>query len=432
MRLSWTWFVGAVVALTAGLAVYATPASAVPITVTPSTTAAAIGTPFTVAAVYTDDGGATSASLSLSNPGVAVFSSASLTSGGNGETVGVTTAAISVSEDADAVSTSKTLTANVSCITAGTVTFSLAQPGVAAAAVTSAAVTCGATTGTGTATITVTPSLAPVGGQAVVTATYTGTTNTQMSLAANGFGTFGIPQLSPNTGDVFVGQGTQSLTWNNLGGGTKQLQVLFTCTSSGSAGFQLTAASQVVATTLNALVCGTGVGTPTVAVGNAQVSVAASPTSVNCSGTAFVTITVRNQAGGFVPDGTSVSLTTNIGSLSPSTATTLGGGVLAVYTAPNNNGGQASITANSGGATGTGTITVNCASATPAPAVPPTLPPAQTAPPPTTSTLPATIINPPNTGDAGLASSSDTRPYMGLVFAGSVILVAGGLMRARS
>ncbi len=152
------------------------------------------------------------------------------------------------------------------------------------------------------------------------------------------------------SGDTIYGQNTATLTDVAANPASRTITGTFTCISQGTVTLTImvgqfqgavggqTAYSQPV-------ICGTGLAlpTPTTISLASTVTVAASPTSVGCNGTAFVTVTVRNAVGGYVADGTSVSLSTAIGSLSPTTATTLGGGVLAVFTAPSN---QASGTAN--------------------------------------------------------------------------------------
>ncbi len=93
-----------------------------------------------------------------------------------------------------------------------------------------------------------------------------------------------------------------------------------------------------------------------------SLTVAASPISVGCGGTAFVTVTVRTSNGSYASDSTRVGMTANLGTVSPSTATSLGGGVLGVFTASINQGGVALITASSGTASSATTIQVNCPS----------------------------------------------------------------------
>jgi hypothetical protein len=91
----------------------------------------------------------------------------------------------------------------------------------------------------------------------------------------------------------------------------------------------------------------------------AGLSISAAPTSVGCGGSSFITIVVRRADGGNAPDGTPVQIVTNLGTVSPASATTSGGGVLSVYSAPTNQGGTATITATSSGFSGSATLTVN-------------------------------------------------------------------------
>jgi hypothetical protein len=154
--------------------------------------------------------------------------------------------------------------------------------------------------------------------------------------------------------------------------------------------------------------------TPTVSA-ISGVTVSAAPTSVNCSGSSFVTVVVK-AGGQNVPDGTNVSVSTNIGSLSPTTAPTSGGGILTIFTA-GTTGGVATITATSGGVSGTASVTVNCGAPT---AVPPTAAPPPPPPPPPP---PSGGSIPPNTGDAGLQSSSNS-----WYAAGAVLVIAGAAL----
>jgi hypothetical protein len=155
---------------------------------------------------------------------------------------------------------------------------------------------------------------------------------------------------------------------------------------------------------------GSGSGTPS------SVTVSAGPNSVNCSGSSFITVVVKNAQGGNVPNGTSVQASTTLGSVNPTNATTQDGGVLILFTAPSNQGGNATITARAGSVQNTTTVNVNCAQAQPTQAPPPPPPPAGG----------TGGIRPPATGDAGLADRGGAS-YAGIGIALIVSAVLGGL-----
>jgi hypothetical protein len=161
-------------------------------------------------------------------------------------------------------------------------------------------------------------------------------------------------------------------------------------------------------------------GTPSGATG---VTVSAAPSTVNCSGSSFITVVVKSGTAN-VADGTTVSVTTTSGSLSPTSAPTSGGGILTIFTAGSTSG-TATITASAGGQTGTTTVTVNCGAPTAVPTSPPPPPPVQTV-------APGGGIRPPNTGDAGLVADGGTTNWM---IVGIVAVIAtsaaGGLVLAR-
>jgi hypothetical protein len=145
----------------------------------------------------------------------------------------------------------------------------------------------------------------------------------------------------------------------------------------------------------------TATGTPQVS----TVTVSVAPSSLSCTGSAFVTVVAKDAAGSPIAGG-SVTLSTTLGVISPTTATDTGAGVLAVLSG-NGVGGTATITANVSGVTGTATAQINCAAATATP-VPPTAVPQQPASP-----------RPPNTGDAGLLGGGSTpRVALGLLLIG--------------
>src|SRR5207249_569234 len=139
--------------------------------------------------------------------------------------------------------------------------------------------------------------------------------------------------------------------------------------------------------------CAQAGGTATgVGVSASNINVSAAPTSLNCGSSSFITAVTNTP-------GANVTLTTSLGTISPTTSVDQGGGVLAVLTAPQSQGGTATIRVTSGAAVGTTNVTINCAQqATPVPAaVAPVTAPAA----PVSAVIP-TIIQPPNTGDGGL------------------------------
>jgi hypothetical protein len=93
--------------------------------------------------------------------------------------------------------------------------------------------------------------------------------------------------------------------------------------------------------------------------GVSGIAVAASATSVGCSGTSTITATLT-PSNGTVPDGTEVTFSTNAGSVNPTTATTTSNAASTTFTAPASSGGSATITATSMGVSGSTTVTVNC------------------------------------------------------------------------
>ncbi len=159
-----------------------------------------------------------------------------------------------------------------------------------------------------------------------------------------------------------------------------------------------------------------GTATPTItttpSVTTLTVSIA--PSTLGCNGSAFVTVVSRNAAGALVPGGT-VTLSTNLGTISPTTATDTGGGVLAVLTAPATQGGTATIVATAGGVTGQAQATINCNQATSTSV-------------PATSVPPVATISPPRTGDAGLARGSNLSTTAGLALLGIAFAGAAGMV----
>lgn len=148
------------------------------------------------------------------------------------------------------------------------------------------------------------------------------------------------------------------------------------------------------------------------------ITVSAAPQSLGCQGSAFITAVVKTADGQNVPDGTQVALTTTLGSISPPSAATLGGGVLAVLTAPASQGGPATVRAQVGTVFGEAIVQITCAQATNTP-----VPPAATQPP--------TGIQPPATGDAGMARDN-FRAYAGIAMLAVSVLGALAVVRKRS
>jgi hypothetical protein len=438
MRLTWKLLpLAAMFAL--GVFLFSLPSGARPVSATPAGTTTVnpasqptIGGTALVSASYNDDqpsANPSSAVLTSTNAAVGIFlTGAATVSPINGEVVTVASTSVTVTEDADSVAATKTISATFICQAAGTTTFILTHGGTASSS--NGTLTCGSGGGTGTATITASPSLLAQGAQGSFTATASTTVANQTIVisAQPAFVTFGTPNSLLNglpSGDVWSQPGSTSLTLTATSVGTRTITGTFTCIQTGTVALTITVSGSSPAYSA-AIVCGTGLTTPTVGPAS-SITVAASPTSVSCNGTAFVTVTVRNAAGGYVADGTSVTLTASMGSLSPTTATTLGGGVLAVFTAPGNQSGTATIQASAAGtATGNASITIACQSATPTPAAPPTIfvpPPAQVNP---------GTIAPPNTGDAGLAAGDSWRGYAGIAMVVVSVVASAAVVRRRA
>jgi len=128
------------------------------------------------------------------------------------------------------------------------------------------------------------------------------------------------------------------------------------------------------------------------AVGTSQVSVTVPGTAV-CGSRFNVLVTVRNSIGGIALDGTAVSLSSNMGAVTPAQTVTSGGIASASLLLPPAGAGGATITASANGATGSAAVNVTCSAAAP---------PVQviTAPvPPLVIQQP--IISAPNAGDGG-------------------------------
>jgi hypothetical protein len=178
--------------------------------------------------------------------------------------------------------------------------------------------------------------------------------------------------------------------------------------------------------TLTATVTPTATGTITATPGAAAtVTTSASPATIGCSGTSIVTIQVRDSAGNPVPAGTAVTISTTLGSVSPSSGQTTdaSGNAFVFVTGPASQGGVAVVTAKSGSAQGSTNVTINCgATAT-----------ATTAPPPTVAPG-GGVISPPNTGDAGLkdGGTSGWTAFAGLGLLLAASFGAVGIVKMRA
>ena len=269
--------------------------------------------------------------------------------------------------------------------------------------------------------VTAVPSAAPsisapfalIGGVITVTATYTddtpaGSTGATLT-SSNAVGIFIAAALSPLEDEVVSVSGLSVTATEDLDtlAQSKTLTATFQCSSQGSTVFVLSHGG-VASPPSIPLTCGNysvyappyyGVYPPPpsgyYAIG--QMEVVALPTSVACSSTSNITATVEDVIGRPAPNGTSVTFTTNRGTVSPVAGTTLGGSASTVFLAPPT-GGTATITASSSTMSHSVTVLVTCPTA---PVI--VAPPVEVSPP---QVLPPVIIAPPNTGDAGLIEGS--------------------------
>jgi len=258
--------------------------------------------------------------------------------------------------------------------------------------------------GTGTFTVTAHETSGASGGSIVLTVglgTITNMTCTISAVACTP--TFsGAPGLSVTVSVADNGSGSNTetvvLTVSYQAPGTTGTNVTYGATQhsvplSGffdiaSAGGTSTATPTVTGTPSTATPTLTPTVTGTVTSAITQIRVSATG-PINCGGTSLITAVLTNANGASVP-GTSVTISTNLGTVSPTTAIDQGGGILAALTAPAAQGGTATITVTAGGISGSAQVPINCVAAT---SVPPT------APPPVVT---ASVIQPPRTGDAGL------------------------------
>ena len=138
-----------------------------------------------------------------------------------------------------------------------------------------------------------------------------------------------------------------------------------------------------------------------------QVSVTLSKSSQSCDESNVVTVEVKDASGSPVSDGTTVTLSSRLGKVTPNQATTSAGSASGVYFAPASGGGTEVITAVAGTAKAAANLQIVCTgvatSALPALPPPSSAQPVQPLPPASAGTLaPRSIFTPPNTGDAGL------------------------------
>jgi hypothetical protein len=160
----------------------------------------------------------------------------------------------------------------------------------------------------------------------------------------------------------------------------------------------------------------------------ATVQTIASPLAISCNGTSVISVQVRDAGGEAVQAGTTVSLKTSMGSVSPSTAVTTEAGAAFSFFTAGSTGGTAVITATAGGISNSASVIVNCGSGGAAIAT------ATTAPPPATGSI-SGAIRPPNTGDAGLAaegSSGSTGTFAAVSIVVSMAIAGGIVMTRRS
>jgi len=124
-----------------------------------------------------------------------------------------------------------------------------------------------------------------------------------------------------------------------------------------------------------------------VAIGSVVVS--AAPTTVESNGVSAISATVRNSAGGPVPDGTTVNFTSTAGALSAPFAQTTAGLATTDLTAPTVTIGTTTVTVTAavGGLSGTTVVTVTAPVVPPPPPSPPPTPVALTVVPATVTVI---------------------------------------------
>jgi len=149
----------------------------------------------------------------------------------------------------------------------------------------------------------------------------------------------------------------------------------------------------------------------------AKINLAANPSILTCGGAGSISANVTDGFGVPVANGTAVSFSTSLGSITPSAGTNGGNAVASLQTSAGTSG-VALVTVKAGNAAATTTIQVNCAIAAPQNVVVYQPAPAQTAPqviyrpgPPQQQQRPVVVVTqppyappfaPPRTGNAGL------------------------------
>ena len=123
--------------------------------------------------------------------------------------------------------------------------------------------------------------------------------------------------------------------------------------------------------------------------------------NLTCGETTTIAVAVRSANNLPVAEGTSVTFSTNLGTLSSTSATTQAG-LTSVTLNAGNTSGTAEVKATAGGASGSRQVNISCgAGTTSAPLSAPSVPLSSPPPPPPAGTSSFTIT-PPSTGDAGL------------------------------
>jgi len=104
----------------------------------------------------------------------------------------------------------------------------------------------------------------------------------------------------------------------------------------------------------------TATPTPTSTPAAATVAITLSANTAGCSEQVQVTVSARTASDQPVPDGMAVTLSTNLGSISPTSGTTFGGGLFATYTVPATSGGTATISVTVGSVSASTEVAVSC------------------------------------------------------------------------
>jgi len=241
-------------------------------------------------------------------------------------------------------------------------------------------------------------------------------------LTVTGTGTFAGANINGTQVPNVVG--TTVVNCTSVGTLTAQ----FNCTTIGTASFNLAGITGTFScTTGTGGTCpGGGIFNPATggcaATGGvpSTIVITANPSSLQCSGSssvAFMSVTVKDAVGQNVQDGTNVTITADSGTFAPSQATTLGGATQFIYSPASTSSGTVNIRANAGAAQGTASVNVTCGGTTSTP--PPVSAPVTSPPPPPSGPV---TIQPPNTGDAGLATGTQSNDWQ--LYAAATILLA--------